>query len=217
MDKPKETYWQLRLDDVKKALEANNFETFLAADQDEAARLVKEEILPAINPASVSWGGSATFLATGLYSEFRDATDFKVIDTYDKSLTPEEMYERRRQALLVDLFFTGTNAVTSLGQLVNLDMYGNRACAIPFGPRNVVVFAGRNKITADLDDAMFRIKNYCAPVNTMRLDKKTPCVKDAYCHDCSSKDRICNAWTITEKSFPKGRVRVILVNQDLGF
>jgi MinD superfamily P-loop ATPase len=80
----------------------------------------------------------------------------------------------------------------------------------------VVVLVGRNKIVSELDDAMHRIKNYAAPINAMRLDKKTPCVKTSYCEDCKSPDRICNVWTITEKSFPKGRIRVVLINQDLG-
>ena len=127
------------------------------------------------------------------------------------------MIERRRQALLVDLFITSTNAVTESGQLVNLDMIGNRIGGITFGPINVIILVGRNKIVADLKEAIFRVKNYVAPANAMRLDKKTPCVKTAYCEECKSPDRICNTWTITEKSFPKGRVKVVLINQDLGF
>jgi hypothetical protein len=127
------------------------------------------------------------------------------------------MLERRRQALLVDLFITGSNAVTETGQLVNLDMFGNRVGAITFGPKHVVVLVGRNKIVTDVDEAMLRIKNYVAPVNTMRLKKKTPCRKTSYCEECNSPDRICNTWTITEKSFPKGRVKVLLINEDMGF
>jgi len=80
----------------------------------------------------------------------------------------------------------------------------------------VVVVVGRNKIVPDLEEAMLRIKNYAAPANTVRLDKKTPCVKTSYCEECKSPDRICNTWTITEKSFPKGRVKVILINEDWG-
>ena len=75
---------------------------------------------------------------------------------------------------------------------------------------------GRNKLVADLEEAMLRIKDYVAPTNSMRLDKKTPCVKTGFCEECQSTDRICNSWTITEKSFPKGRVKVVLINQDLG-
>jgi hypothetical protein len=95
-------------------------------------------------------------------------------------------------------------------------MIGNRVAAITFGPRHVIVLVGRNKIVTDLGDAMFRIKNYAAPTNAMRLDKNTPCAKTSFCEDCKSPDRICNAWTITEKSFPKGRVKVVLINEDLG-
>jgi hypothetical protein len=99
---------------------------------------------------------------------------------------------------------------------VNLDMMGNRIGGITFGPKNVIILLGRNKIVPDLDDAMFRIKNYVAPINAMRLDMNTPCSKTSYCEECKSPDRICNTWTITEKSFPKGRVKIVLINEDLG-
>ena len=118
---------------------------------------------------------------------------------------------------MTDLFITGTNAITTSGHLINLDMIGNRIAALTFGPRNVVVLAGRNKVVADLEAAWERIKAYAAPVNSMRLGMKTPCAATGVCHDCTSPQRICNTWTITEKSFPKGRVRVVLINEDLGF
>ncbi|MDZ7599242.1 MAG: lactate utilization protein [Desulfobacterales bacterium] len=116
----------------------------------------------------------------------------------------------------VDLFFTGSNAVTEHGQLVNLDMQGNRVAALAFGPKKVVVLVGRNKIVPDIASAMARIKRYAAPANAMRLDKQTPCAKTGRCEDCRSPGRICNTWTITEKSWPTGRVTVILINADLG-
>ncbi|MBC8417749.1 MAG: lactate utilization protein, partial [Desulfobacterales bacterium] len=124
--------------------------------------------------------------------------------------------ELRRQALLVDLFITGTNAVTESGQLVNLDMIGNRIGGITFGPKSVVIMAGRNKVVPDLEEAMARIKEYVAPINAARLGMKTPCAKTSYCEECKSPQRICNTWTITEKSFPKGRVKIVLINEDLG-
>jgi L-lactate utilization protein LutB len=139
-----------------------------------------------------------------------------VLDTFDKSQPPEKMLESRRNALLADVFITGTNAVTEDGQLVNLDMIGNRIAGLTFGPAHVIVLVGRNKVVPGLEDAMARIKDYAAPANAMRLNKKTPCAQTATCHECSSPDRICNTWTITEKSYPKGRVKVILINQDLG-
>jgi L-lactate utilization protein LutB len=217
MENPIENYWKTRLTELKETLTENNFEVFVAENTDEAKSIVLEKIIPEIAPKSVSWGGSLTFVATGLYDVLKNNNDLNVLDTYDKTLSPEESLERRRQSLLVDLFITGSNSVTETGQLVNLDMIGNRVGALTFGPKNVIILVGRNKIVPDLDEAMFRIKNYAAPVNTMRLDKKTPCAKTSFCGDCKSPDRICNTWTITEKSFPKKRVKIVLINKDLGF
>jgi hypothetical protein len=216
MDKPIENYWQTRLKDLKDVLEANNFEVFLADNGADAKEIVMNEIFPKIEAKSISWGGSMTLIATGLYEALKNDSSFEVLDTYDRSLPADEFTERRRQALLVDLFFLSTNAVTERGQLVNLDMIGNRIGGLTFGPKNVVVLIGRNKVVADLDEAMYRIKNYVAPTNAMRLDMETPCAKTAYCEECKTPSRICNTWTITEKSFPKGRVKVVLINEDLG-
>jgi len=217
MEKPIENYWDLRLKRVKAALEDNNFEVFLARDEDDAREIVEKEIIQRLKPGSISWGGSTTFTAIGLYKALKDRTDLEVLDTYDKTIIREEVIEKRRKALLVDLFITGINALTETGILVNLDMIGNRVAGLTFGPRNVVVLCGRNKIVADLDDAMTRIKDFVAPVNAMRLDMKTPCVTTGCCEECRSPNRICNTWTITEKSYPKGRVKIVLINRDVGF
>lgn len=216
MDKPVENYWQKRLSEVKKALEDNNFEVFVADNAADASKIVQEEILPRTGAKTVSWGGSMTFIATGLYNSIKDNPNLEILDAFNKSLSGEAKIELRRRSLLVDLFITGTNAITEMGQLVNLDMIGNRIGGITFGPKHVVILVGRNKIVSDLEDAMYRIKNYVAPTNSMRLDMKTPCVKTSHCEECKSPDRICNTWTITEKSYPKGRVKVVLINEDLG-
>ena len=215
MEKPIENFWSLRLVDLKDALETNNFEVHIADNADSAKKIVRE-ILTRTGAKSISWGGSVTYVQTGLYQELKDYPGIEVLDTYEKGVPPEEMLERRRRSLLVDLFVTGTNAVTETGKLVNLDMTGNRVAGITFGPRNVIILAGRNKVVPDIEDAMQRIKNYAAPANAMRLDKKTPCVKTSICEECRSIERICNTWTITEKSFPKGRIKIVLINEDLG-
>lgn len=217
MANPIDNYWNLRLENVKDNLINNNFEVHIAQTKEEAQDIALNEIIPKLEIHSVSWGGSMSFVSTGLFHSLKDNPDFKVLNTFDKSLSKEDMMSLRRESLMVDLFITGTNAVTEAGHLVNLDMIGNRVAAIMWGPEHVLLIVGRNKICGDLEDAMFRIKNYAAPVNTMNLDKKTPCRKTGICHDCSSPDRICNYWTITEKSFTKNRIKIILVNEDLGF
>lgn len=216
MDKPVHQYWHLRLQNLKTTLGKNHFEVYEAADIQQAYDLVLNSIIPAICPASISWGGSMTFVQSGLYSTLKKQENVTIIDTYDKKIPPEKLSDRRRRALLVDLFITGSNAITETGHLINLDMIGNRVAALTFGPRNVLLLVGRNKIVPDLKAAMQRVKDYAAPANVLRLDKKTPCSKTARCDDCNSPDRICNSWTITEKSFPRGRIKVVLINQDLG-
>lgn len=216
MEKPIENFWQLRLQQLKEQLDGNNFETFIAKDKAEAAQLIVSEIIPVCKPKSVSYGGSMTLKSTGVLDAIAAMDDVEMIITDDPKLTMEDKIERRRQGLLVDFYLTGTNAVTEDGHLVNLDMIGNRVAALTFGPKKVVVLIGRNKIVPDLETAMYRIKDYAAPINAMRLDCKTPCAKTSECADCKSPGRICNSWTITEKSFPKHRVAVILIDEELG-
>ncbi len=216
MDKPIENFWSLRLESLKEILESNNFEVYIAEDAPAAKRIVLEEILPKTDAHSLSWGGSMTVVQTGVYEALRRYPGVEILDTFEKGVPAAEMYERRRRSLLVDFFVTGTNAVTETGKLVNLDMTGNRTGAIGFGPRNVVILVGTNKIVPDIEDAMLRIKSYSAPTNSMRLDKKTPCVKTGFCEECRSPDRICNTWTITEKSYPKGRIKIVLIKGEFG-
>ena len=213
----KDKYWQLRLEKCKAALERNKFETFLVADTAEAHRLIMEQLLPAINPRSVSWGDSMTLRATGVLEAIREREEINLIETFAQDTPRELLLERRRQALLVDLFFTGTNALTETGKLVNLDMVGNRVAGIAYGPRQVIITVGRNKLVTEVEEAMARIKNYAAPLNVMRHSGfKTPCGITSYCQDCASPDRLCNTWMITEKSYPPGRIKVVLINQEEG-
>ncbi len=206
-----------RLEACRAALEANRFEVFVAGDADEAREVILGRILPGIEARTVSWGDSLTVHATGVLDVLRRDPGVRVIETFDDTVPRAEVIERRRQALLADLFLTGANAVTETGALVNLDMVGNRVAALTFGPRWVVVVAGRNKIVPDVEAAMGRIKGFAAPANAMRHTRfRTPCAETSRCSDCRSPDRICNTWTITEKSFPPGRTKVVLVAKDLG-
>ena len=106
MDKPIANYWEKRLTDLKTALESNNFEVFLADNKEEASKIVQENIMPPLNARTVSWGGSMTFIATGLYQQLKDNPNLEVLDNFDKNISEEEILERRRQSLLVDLYIT---------------------------------------------------------------------------------------------------------------
>jgi len=212
-------YWQMRLAELKTVLEANNFEVYIAEDSAEAKEIVLNDLLPRTGAKRISYGGSMTFAATGLYETLRSNSDLEVIDPFQGDMTPEgqeERMEAMRRSLLSDLYIMGTNAVTETGKLVNLDMFGNRVAGIVCGPKDVVVLVGRNKIVPDVEAAMVRVRNHVAPSNAIRLGQETPCAKTSRCADCRSSDRICNAWSIIEKSFPKGRIKVILIDEELG-
>lgn len=210
-------HFAARLEEAAKALRKNNFAAHVTSTLQEARDLVLGTLIPQFKPGSVGFGGSMTITGSGIYDAVKALPGLTVFDTYNYSLPPAEMLELRRQSLLSDLFITSTNAVTAQGALVNLDGQGNRVAAMTFGPRKVIVLAGRNKLCADEYAAMERIRDLAAPVNAARLSKKTPCTATHRCEDCPSPDRICNTWTIHVKSAPKERVSVILVNEDLGF
>lgn len=205
------------IDSTIAALRHNHFEVFFANNTAEANVLFFRDILPGLQVETVSWGDSETMQATGVLDELRKNPEFSLIDSFAPGMSRKQKIYWRRQALLTDLFLTGSNALTQKGQLVNLDMIGNRVGGITFGPKNVVLFIGINKITANLDEAMHRIRTIAAPQNAMRHEGfRTPCHKTGVCMDCNSPDRICNVWTITEKSYPAGRIKVILIGEELG-
>ena len=212
-----EYYWKKRIETCKTALQKNNFDVFLAEDATDANKLILNEIFPTISVRSVSWGDSMSLHATKVLEKIEENRNIEIIKTFEPGIPRDQIIERRRKALFVDVFFTGSNALTESGKLVNLDMVGNRVAGIIFGPKYVIITVGRNKIVAEVEEAMHRIKNFAAPLNAIRHPGfKTPCVKTSYCADCKSPDRICNVWTITEKSYPRGRIKVVIINQDLG-
>jgi hypothetical protein len=141
----------------------------------------------------------------------------EVIDRNDPALSPETRAEYNRKTLLLDLFVASSNAVSYDGQLVNIDKFGNRVAALSFGPKKVALIVGRNKIAADVHAAMARAKTMAASMNAIRLGQDTPCAKTAKCYDCKGANRLCGITVISQRSFPQGRIHVLLVNQELGF
>ncbi|MFK4765883.1 lactate utilization protein [Desulfobaculum sp. SPO524] len=218
MSEPVDQYYELRLEQTRKALEKNGFAAHVVKDKDAARQLVMDEIIPGLieekGAKVVGLGGSMTITASGIYDAVKADGRLELIDSYGGD--PAQSLELRRKALLSDIFLTGTNAVVEDGCLVNLDGLGNRVAAMAFGPENVIVVVGRNKLCPDVDTAMSRIKEFAAPANSIRLDRKTPCTKTGSCADCSAPGRICNSWLITEKSAPKHRIHVVLIGEDLG-
>lgn len=206
-----------QIEKVIKALKNNHFDAFFAENTNEAHEIFFKEIFPCLEVRTVSWGDSETVKTTGVMDTLRQNPDLTIITTFGSEMSHTQKIYWRRQALLADLFLAGSNAITKKGQLVNLDMVGNRVGAIAFGPKQVVLFIGINKIVEDIEAAMLRIRTIAAPQNAMRHEGfRTPCHATGICMDCNGPDRICNTWSITEKSYPAGRIKIILINQELG-
>ena len=210
------TVMELRYDKlgpkVVKALESRFFEAWYFPESPAAVEKVFS-LIPKTD--TVSWGGSLT--TTGLnLTTMAAEKGYKVIDR-DKAASQEERWEMMRQALLCDTFLTGTNAITEDGQLVNIDGFGNRVAAMTFGPKQVIVVSGMNKVTQTVTDAFTRAKTIAAPANTQRFPNlNTPCNQTGACADCISPDCVCSYIVRTRICKPKGRIKVILIGKDLG-
>ena len=110
-----------------------------------------------------------------------------------------------------------SDLITMDGKLYNIDGLGNRVAAMIYGPKEVIIIAGINKICLDEDEALKRVSNVAAPMNTLRLNKNTPCTKLGKCAQCLTPDTICSHTVITRNSKPAGRIKVILVGETLGY
>jgi hypothetical protein len=153
----------------------------------------------------------------GLWDEISKLPGVELLDPFRPGLSPEEGMEVRQRGMSSDVMITSSNAVTLDGKLVNLDGMGNRVAAMTFGPKKVILVVGMNKVSPDLDSAIARVKHYAAPINSIRLSRKTPCVETGLCSDCKSEQRICNMWSIIEGHGVKDRIHVKLVGENLGY
>lgn len=200
---------------VVKNLQNKGFEACYVPDK--AAALAKAlEWIP--EEAVVAWGGSVSAQQIGLIDEMRSGK-YKVIDR-DTARNPEEKVEMMRQSLLCDVYMTSTNGMSQDGQLVNVDGNGNRVAALIYGPKSVIVIAGINKVTKTVEDAETRARTIAAPINMQRFvneNTMTACSKTGACGNCNAPDCICNQIVITRRCKPAGRIKVILVGEDLGY
>lgn len=208
----KKEYYRIKAENLIRNFEKRNIEAFYVKDS-KAARAKVLELIK--ERTSVSWGGSMTLGEIGIFDKLK-AGDYKLLDraTASNSAEKEKIYH---QALSADYYLMSSNAITQAGELVNVDGNGNRLAALIYGPKNVIIVAGMNKVTVDQESAVKRVRNQAAPANSVRLDQKTPCAKTGYCSSCQIDDTICCQTVITRRSRQDGRIKVILVGEELGF
>lgn len=196
---------------VAEALCRNHFEAYYCSDIAEAVEKVMS-LIPAED--TVAWGGAATVDELGIKELLRQRGQ-KLIDR--DAVPAEQRMDAMRQALLCDTFLMSANAITEKGELFNIDGNGNRVAALCFGPKSVVVVAGMNKVVADIDAAVSRVRHFAGPANAQRFaGLKTPCAVNGQCGDCHGTDCICAYAVATRVSRPAGKIKVVLIGEDLG-
>lgn len=161
-------------------------------------------------------GDSVTLMETGILDFLREG-NFQFLDKYKEGITKEEKKQIYIQNFSADTFLSGTNALTEDGYLFNIDGNGSRVAPMIYGPKQVIIVAGINKLVSNLEEAQKRVRNYAAPLDAKRLGKDTPCTKLGRCVDCKSPNRICNDFVTITGQFVKDRIKIIIVGKQLGY
>ncbi len=212
MATPKQNYYDKRAQVLVKNLQSRGFEAYYCADKAQALEKALE-LIP--EGATVGWGGCLSAEQIGLVAAVK-AGNYQAIDRNEEA-TPEGKTRAMKRCLTADVFLCGANALSLDGQMVSIDGTGNRMAAIVYGPDSVIVIAGMNKVCDNLDDAMARVRTVAAPMNQQRFCGKTPCTVTGVCGDCKSPECICNQILITRNCRPAGRIKFVLVGEELGF
>ena len=213
MDEMVKSFLDNIVEQTVSALEARGFSAFKASTKEEA----KDKVLDLVPAgARVGVGGSVTLRELGIVEALRER-GHTIYEGWGPQQSQPKDFDFRKAHLTCDVFLTSSNAVTSDGDLVNVDGVGNRVAAMIVGPEKVIVVAGYNKIVPDLDSAIQRIRNVAAPLNAKRLDLKVPCAKTGYCVDCSAPDNICRVTTIISRKPRRTDLTVVLVPEQLGY
>ena len=203
---------RLLADRVIKGLESRNMCGYQAETKDDALKKALE-LIP--EGSTIGWGGSVSVNDIGLKDAVLNGN--YTVYNRDNCATPEEKRETELNIFGCDYFLCSTNAMTEDGILVNIDGNSNRVAAIAYGPKNVVMIVGMNKVAKDVDSALSRARNIAAPTNAQRFPLNTPCKMNGSCANCKSIDTICCEFLITRYSRHANRFHIILVNEDLGF
>ena len=209
---PKQKNYENVANTIIKNLSKRQIEGYYCPDKESAMQKALE-LIPM--GASIGWGGSMTLIETGLMDAIKNR-DYKIIDR-DSAKNLDEQRRIYGEICCSDFFIMGTNAITLDGELINIDGRGNRLAFLCYGPQNVIILAGMNKVVSDVKSGFKRARDIASPPNAVRLNKKTPCYATGKCEDCYSPDCICGQFVITRRSGVPNRIKVILIGEELGY
>lgn len=199
------------MNDLIKNFKKRNIEAVWFETKEEAT----EQLLKEFEDGNmIAWGGSMTLNELGLKEKLIER-NLTILDR-DNVKSSEEKRAMQIASFDSDYYLMSSNAITKGGELINIDGSGNRLAAMLYGPRKVYVIVGKNKICKTEKEAIDRVKNYVAPRNALRLGFNTPCVKTEMCYNCLNEQCICNHMVITRRSWEDGRIKVVIINENLG-
>ena len=198
---------------IIKNMEKRNFTGVYCATKEEA---LKKALSYMEKGAVVSWGGSMSAAEIGLIDAVKNSGQYEAVDR-----SAAKNYEEQRQiyakAVLADTYIMSTNAITLEGELINIDGSGNRVGCLSYGPRQVILVVGMNKVVSTVEEGVHRTRSKASCPNTIRLGLKTPCSITGHCGECYGNSSICSHLLITRRCGQKDRIKVILVGEDLGY
>lgn len=206
-------------------LESNNMKPYFCESKEEAKALVMSLIAEG---ATVTNGGSVTMKEIGVMDAVKERDDITYLDRNAEGLTPDDIKEIYKKAFFADVYLMSTNALTLNGELYNVDGNSNRVAALLYGPESVIVACGVNKIVENLDEAVKRVKTVAAPKNTVRLHTGSYCENAGECKSlkndgafmcdgCKGNGRICCNYVVSAQQRHKDRIKVIIINENLGY
>ncbi|APH19329.1 lactate utilization protein [Clostridium botulinum] len=213
MDKNVAWYIKKQVERTIKNLNSRNMEGYYINNIDQLLQKLKE-LLP--EGSIVGVGDSMTLFQTGVI-DFLRSKNFNFLDKYQDKLTNDEKREIYIKNFSADTFICSTNAITESGELYNVDGNGSRVAPMIYGPKQVILIVGINKIVKNIEEAEIRVRSYAAPIDAKRLNKDTPCTQLGYCVDCKSPNRICNDFVVIRGQFIKGRIKVLILGENLGY
>ena len=197
--------------ELLEVLKSCGYEAFFVKDKKEALELAKTYIKPNM---SVGLGGSESVKEIGLLDFLLNNKEITLYNQYEAGISMEENIKRRKMGLISDIFVTSTNALTHDGKLVNADGSGNRVAAFCYGPTNVLVIVGINKIVEDVEAGFKRVMEVAAPKNINRINNKAIEMGKEPRYNLGN---IANKFSWIKGDDEKGRIIIILVDEELGY
>ena len=190
------------LDALAERLRERNFETLIVETAAEARQAVLDRIPDGI---TIHSGKSKTLDDLGITQVLMDSDRYDFIrKRLYKMDRQTQAREIRQLGAAPDLMLGSVNAITRAGQLVVSSATGSQLGPMASGAGRLILVIGSQKIVADLDTALARIRDYVQPYEDQRLREQ------------AGIGTILARILILERDFRPGRTTIVLVREPVG-